>query len=122
MDLLIPIIQECNLHKEDALICAQYLNLQCERRYYEITEIFKGKEYKCDSASFSLDQRDHIYFNRSWLAEKDTKKGFENERSGITINPHQDKFDVISEEEVRITTLNKNVFICRVKDNVSLIF
>lgn len=45
-DLLINIIKEMNLFKEDALQCALHLNLECENRLYQIYEYIDGSKMK----------------------------------------------------------------------------
>lgn len=51
-DLLVNIIKEMNLFKEDAISCGKHLNLKSEDSYVNITEIYKGKSYECHSMNF----------------------------------------------------------------------
>ena len=46
-DLLTNLIKEMNLFGEDAIDCGRHLNLKPEEKYYNVTEIFEGKEYEC---------------------------------------------------------------------------
>lgn len=122
MDLLIPLIDEINLFDESAEECAKHLNLQCEKRYYDIKEIWKGKEYECNSALFSLDDNT-FHIEREWLStERKLDKTAENELRYFTFKNGIDTIEIIAEDEVKITSKKGLVFKCTVKDNVTLVF
>ena len=40
-----------NLFNEDATSCGAHLNLKAENKYYEVIEIYDGKEYPCNSVN-----------------------------------------------------------------------
>jgi hypothetical protein len=46
-DLLVNLIKEINLFDEDAISCGKHLNLQSEPRWYDVFEVFEGKDYPC---------------------------------------------------------------------------
>jgi len=50
-DLLVNLIKEMNLFNEDATSCGAHLNLKAENKYYEVIEIYDGKEYPCNSVT-----------------------------------------------------------------------
>jgi len=62
-DLLVNLINEMNSFNENAIECAKHLNLEAEEKYYEVYEIFRGKEYLCYNASFKKTNKD-ITVNR----------------------------------------------------------
>lgn len=53
-DLLVNVINEMNLFKEDALECGKYLNLKAEESWFEVQEILKdGTLLECESMKYS---------------------------------------------------------------------
>lgn len=51
-DLLVNVIKEMNLFKEDALSVGKYLNLETVNTLYSISEIIDGCEYKTENREF----------------------------------------------------------------------
>jgi hypothetical protein len=58
-DLLTNLIKEMNLFGEDAIDCGRHLNLKPEEKYYNVTEIFEGKEYEFKDGD--------VLKNESWI-------------------------------------------------------
>lgn len=52
-DLLVNIIKEINLFNEPANVCGAHLNLESSISNYEVTELYEGKEYKCEHVAIS---------------------------------------------------------------------
>lgn len=52
-DLLVNVIKEMNLFGETATECGKHLNLRAETRYFDVMEVYRGREYECDEAEFS---------------------------------------------------------------------
>jgi len=54
-DLLVTVIKEMNLFKENAIECGKHLNLQVSSNHYDVYEIINDKEYPCYSIQSTLD-------------------------------------------------------------------
>lgn len=86
-DLLVNLIKEMNLFKEDALVCGEYLNLEIEPKIYNVYELFNGKEHEMSNTSLKGDEN-FITLNRRELKylPKFKGKGIEDE------NNHYNKY------------------------------
>ena len=62
-DILINLIKEMNLFKEDALVCGHHLNLRCEPRTYNVVEIVNGVEYSCWNTTMAPNS-EYVSFER----------------------------------------------------------
>lgn len=77
-DLLINIIKEMNLFKEDALECGKHLNLKSEDKMYDVYEIYQEREYKQYSMTYNP-FNELIHMNRNdaeFITEEGVDKSY----------------------------------------------
>ena len=101
-DLLVNIIKEMNLFGEDAISYGKHLNLKSENKYYEVFEIFKGKEYQCNTITVCAGETE-----------------LEIERTTTNYLPEPDKdyhYIAISLIDYPLKKLSNKTFILKAKD------
>lgn len=85
-DLLINIINECNLFDRDALYCGKFLNLKSEERYYNLYEIANDDKYLCRNA-IETDFRSGFYITRNEVISKELDQIIETQQLKNTGKP-----------------------------------
>lgn len=69
-DLLVNLIKEMNLFKQDALECFKYMNLSSDEVLYKITEFLDGESIPCSSHSINIYEVMSSPYNCIELARK----------------------------------------------------
>lgn len=126
-DLLVNLINEMNLFKEDAITCGKHFNLEAEQSYYTIKEIIMGKEYDCYGQSLfpGFSSIDIERSDMQWVAEKGKKKVGYPKITGhyVTLDTDSCKIEKISTNTMIITNEEINVkFVLNKRKNEYLIF
>lgn len=107
-DLLVNIIKEMNLFKEDALVAGSYLNLSSEEVKYDIWEHIEGKSVKQNSVSLRGDQ-DEFSFERNYLSKEDEDRLEELHKKDPQYSDNDFYYPNIKFSDCKITDLDGNI-------------
>lgn len=109
-DLLVCVIKEMNLFKEDALQVAKYLNLKPEVSQYEVTEIRDGKSFTCQNITYS-GSSEKFYIQRLTYFEGTPEKNYEDaEEDVIEVDTKTADIKRVGLERMTVITPEKHVF------------
>lgn len=109
-DLLVSLIKDMNLFKEDAIECGKHFNLKVETHTYDVTEIRDGKSFACEAVNYNPQAKKFFISRLTWFQGTEEKNYEDEEEDTVTIAIDECDIKRVGLDRITIVTPQKHMF------------